>query len=346
MMEKKPTIYDIAKLANTSVATVSRVLNDSGYPVKDSLKRRVLEAADKLNYVPNLVGRQLKTNTSNEIGVIIPSISNPYYTLLISGLEHVAKENEYNILLCNSNGDPKLEKKYLDYLFQKQVSGIIISSVNDDVKYLKDLQDNGLKIVAFEQDIDLNCNKINFDYFRGGYIAAEHLIKKGHTAIGFISAPLTRHSRTKVYEGFLTCLEKNNVTVNKKFIKIAEEKEASGQVYEYQNGKNLIKELVKEQSLPTALFCINDMTAFGAMQQLQNNGYKIPEDMSIVGFDNIDISEMVTPPLTTIDQCTYEMGMLAAEALIQSFKDKTRKPISTLLQPTLLERESTTLLKK
>lgn len=341
-MKKKPTISDIAKLANTSVATVSRVLNDSGYPVRESLRKRVLDAAAQLNYVPNLVGKQLKTNTSNEIGVIIPNISNPYYTLLISGLEYVARQNGYYILLCNSNADPKVEKKYLEYLYQKQVSGIIISSINPDLKYLEFLQNNELEIVAFEQDIDLNCNKINFDYFRGGYLATEHLIKKGHRDIGFISAPLSRYSRTKVFEGFLACLDKYGVTVKKEFIRLApSEKEVSGQIFEYQNGKNLVKDLLKERSFPSALFCINDMTAFGVIQQLQKNGIKIPEDVSVIGFDNIDISEMVTPSLTTIDQCTFEMGRLAAEALIKSIKDKTRKPVSTLLQPTLIEREST-----
>lgn len=341
-MKKKVTIKDIAKLANTSIATVSRVLNKDDYPVKDELRKKVLEAVDQLNYVPNLVGKYLKTNASNEIGVIVPNISNPYYALLISGLEYVVRQHEHYILLCNTNGDPKQEKKYLQYLYQKQVQGIIISSVNEDVTYLEFLQSNGMQIVAFDQDIDLDCTKINFDYFRGGYMAAEHLIKKGHREIGFISPPLSRHSRKNVITGFMACLDKYGIKENKNFIKIgAIEKGGSGEIFEYQNGKNLALELIGKKSFPTALFCINDMTAFGAIQQFQKNGIKIPEDIAVIGFDNIDICEMVTPSLTTIDQSTFEIGRLAGEAIMYSLKNKKKSTITNLLQPTLIEREST-----
>ncbi|ARK32430.1 LacI family DNA-binding transcriptional regulator [Halalkalibacter krulwichiae] len=341
-MTKKVTINDIAKAANTSTATVSRVLNNPDYPVKESLRTKVMEAIEQLNYVPNLVGKQLKTNTSNEIGVIIPNISNPYYTLLISGLEYVIRQSEKYILLCNTNGDPELERKYLEYLYQKQVRGMIISSINPDVEYLRFLQKNHVQIVAFEQDLDLDCTKINFDYYRGGFLAAEHLIKRGHRDIGFISAPLSRHSRRKVYEGFQACLNQYGIKEQKEYIKIgSDQQEISGEMFEYQNGKNLASQLLSEKKLPTSIFCINDMTAFGVIQQLQNNGLKIPEDVAVVGFDNIDMCEIVNPSLTTIDQSTFEMGRLAAEALMYSMKNTSAAPTNNLLQPTLIERQST-----
>ena len=345
-MRKKATIYDIAKLSNTSSATVSRVLNDKGYPVKKELKERVLAASEELNYMPNLIGRQLKTNESNEIGIIIPSISNPYYALLVAGVEYVARKSGYKILLCNTNRDSKIEDEYLDYLFQKQIKGIVISSITKDVNHLSKLQANGVEVVAFEQDIDLPCSKINFDYFRGGYIATKHLIENGHKDIGFIGAPLTRYSRTKVFEGFIQCLKDNEITENQSFFKIAEtENEFNKQGFEYQNGKDLVLEMIRDKTLPTAILCINDMTAFGVIQSLQKNGFKVPDDISVIGFDNINTSEMIYPPLTTIDQCTYEMGMLAAEALVNNLQNNTRKHTSTLLQPTLVIRESTRSIK-
>lgn len=340
---KKVTIVDIAKLAGTSTATVSRVLNKSNYPVKPYLKDKVLKIAEELNYSPNLVGKQLKTNKSNEIGVVIPNISNIYYSQLISGLEHILQENNFFILLCNTNGNADLEKKYLEYLYQKQVKGLIISSVGQDIDYLKFLQNNGMEIVSFEQDLDLNCAKINFDYFRGGYIAAKKFIEDGHRKIGFISAPLTRHSRIEIYNGFTACLKDYNIPKNNSYFKIGVlENEYSGGTFEYKNGKNLAKELLNEEVLPTALFCVNDMTAFGVMQQLQLSGFEIPADISIIGFDNVDISEIVNPSLTTIDQSTFEMGRLSANALMGLLQGETKNLYNILLQPLLVERNSTT----
>ncbi|WP_034601877.1 LacI family DNA-binding transcriptional regulator [Clostridiisalibacter paucivorans] len=342
MSRNRPTIYDIAKLANTSTATVSRVLNDTGYPVKEELKKRVIKAAKELNYTPNLVGRHLKTSKSNDIGVIVPSISNPYYSLLVNGVENVARKRGYNILLCNSHRDPQREKDYLESLYQKQVEGIIISSITSDTEYIKKLQINGLKIAAFDQDIDLDCNKVNFDYYRGGCIAAQYLIDRGHRDIGFISAPLTRYSRKELFRGFADTLKINNIAIKKDLIKISEfEEETEDQTYEYKNGKQLVQQIIKKGNIPSAIFCINDMTAFGVIQGLQKNHIQIPQDVSVMGFDNITISEIINPSLTTIDQCTHEMGSLAAEVLINNIEDENKKYISTMLQPTLVVRNST-----
>ena len=143
---KNATIYDVAKLAGTSTATVSRVLNNNGYSVKVELREKVIQAAKELNYTPNLLGMLLKTNESWDIGVIIPCISNQYYPLLVLGVEDIAKRRGYNVLLCNSYRDPKLEEKYLDSLFQKQVKGVIISSITKNNSYIRELQSKGLKI--------------------------------------------------------------------------------------------------------------------------------------------------------------------------------------------------------
>lgn len=345
-MKKKLTIKDIARLAGTSTATVSRVINNKDYPVKKELRDKVLKVVNESNYSPNLIGKQLKTNTSNEIGVIIPNISNLYYNHLISGIEYALRDSNYQIILCNTNGDKELERKHLESMYQKQIKGLIISSVNNDSGYLEFLQKSGMKIVAFEQDIALKCAKVNFDYFEGGYLAAEYFIKKGHTKIGFISAPLTLYSRKKVFEGFMSCLEKYGLKSESIITKISTKMEKKNHGYfEYENGKNLALKIIAEKELPTALFCINDMTAFGAIHEFIKEGYRVPEDISIMGFDNIDIAEMITPSLTTIDQSTLKMGELAAGKLLSIFENDNEMNCTVeLLKPKLIERKSTSKL--
>lgn len=342
MFKTNPTIYDIAKLAKTSTATVSRVLNNKEYPVKEELRQRVLQTVKDLNYTPNLLGRQLKTNKSNDIGIIIPSITNQFYPQLLSGVEDYSRKKSYNILLCNSLGKPDNEKEYLASLFQKQVKGVIISSITKNQEYLKQLQQKGLQIVAFDQAVSINCNKISFDFYEGGYMAVEYLIKQGHQNIAFLSAPLTRYSRIKIYEGFIQCLKDHSIQVNKKYIIISEkEEESHNQIYEFKNGKYLVNKMIKScPSLPTAVLCINDMTAFGVIQELTKNKICVPKDISVMGFDNIPASEMMVPSLTTIDQSAYKMGLLAAKTLISNLNNPTEQAKEIVLKPKLVIRDS------
>jgi LacI family transcriptional regulator len=341
-MYKKPTIYDVAKAANTSAATVSRVLSKSKYPVKKELKEKVIKEAKNLKYIPNLIGKQLKNKKSNDIGVIIPNITNQFYPQLILGIEHVARNLGYNVLLCNSQRDARNEKNYLKSLLQKQIEGIIISSLQNNHKYLGQLIENGSKIVVFDQNISFNCNKVILDFEKVGYLAAKHLIEMGHKEIGFISAPLNKYSRSMIYKGFMNSLIEFNIDINKEYILVSDEEyEFHDEIYEYRNGRILAMKMLSNKNFPTAIFCINDMTAIGVMRTLQNNNIKIPEDISIVGFDNIPISQMVSPSLTTIDQCTYKMGKIATKVLIKALKENNSNNTSIFLEPYLVVREST-----
>lgn len=341
-MIKKPTIYDVAKAANTSIATVSRIINNKNYPIKEELVKRVKKEVKNLNYTPNFIGKQLKSKRSNDIGVIIPNITNEFYPQLILGIEHTARKNGYNVLLCNSQRNPTNERDFLESLFQKQVQGIIISSLEKNHNYLKKFISNNAKIVIFDQDIDIDCNKIIFDFEKGGYIAAKHLVDLGHRKIAFFSAPLNKYSRKKMYEGFTKYLKLSGIPINKDFILISEEEEEFyDEIYEYKNGKTLTNKMLSQGKLPTSIFCINDMTAVGVMQVLQRNNIKIPEDVSVVGFDNIPIAQMVSPSLTTIDQCTYKMGTMAAEVLLSNLKENNKKNVSLFFEPSLIVRSST-----
>ncbi len=347
-MKKHVTIYDIAKKVDTSTATVSRVLSNSSYPVKAELRKKIQQAAKELNYIPNMIGRQLKTNNSMTVGVIIPSITNPFYSSVVLGIEDIARNRGYHVLLCNSHRSPKLEKKYLKTLLEKQVKGLIVSSISPDKELLDDVvQKKELNVVAFDQKIDgLDSSQIHFDFRKGGFLATEYLIKKGHSKIAFVSSPLTRPSRQSVFEGYQGALEKYGITVDKSWVKIAfGEEEMSERNYEFNNGIELTNKLLQSSDLPTAIFACNDMTAFGVMNELSKQGIIVPDQMSVTGFDNIEFSQMVTPPLTTIQQPDYEMGKMACNMLLDQLDRQTTESVEIMLQPRVVERSSTIALK-
>lgn len=337
----KTTIYDIAAAVGTSAATVSRVLSKSGYPVKDALRQKIIETAARLNYTPNMVGRMLKKNESMEIGVIIPTISNPFYPQLVLGIELEARRRGYNILLCDSFRDPGTEKKYIESMYQKQVKGIIISSIDENHEFLKELQEHGVKFVAFDQNIEgLTCSKIGFDFTKGGMLAVEYLINMGHRNIAFLTSPLIRTSRKEIMEGYKLALLKHNLEFRERNIIEAEtEEESYSGTYEFENGKLLAKRYLEMSDRPTAIFAVNDMTAVGVIQELAQNHIRVPEDVSVVGFDNIEIASMIAPMLTTVNQPAFETGKLACSFLLDNMKG-SRLDASLKLEPSLVIRNS------
>ncbi|TMV52714.1 LacI family transcriptional regulator [Paenibacillus mesophilus] len=336
-MKKSLTIHDIAKMAEVSSATVSRVLSNSSYPVSPELRSKILRIAKETNYVPNLLGKQLKTKTSMTIGVVIPTITNLFYSSIILGVEEIARKNNYQVLLCNSFQDPELEDKYIQAMFEKQVRGLVISSISSDKKQLKHFIDMGLNVVALDQKMEMeDVCQVDFDYRKGGYIATRHLIAKGHKRIAYLTAPLDRPSRISIHDGYLAAMREAGLE------QIVQEggKETYSGTYEFENGKEQTRRLLDKGERPTAIFACNDMTAFGVVNELSSMGVKVPEDMSVMGFDGIDFGQMMTPPLTTVLQPTYEMGRLACNMLLDMLIDGKKPETGIMLQPKLLERES------
>ncbi|GIP34699.1 LacI family DNA-binding transcriptional regulator [Paenibacillus sp. J2TS4] len=343
-MKKTITIHDIARMANVSSATVSRVLSNSTYPVSAAKREKILRIAQEVNYIPNLLGKQLKTNTSMSLGVIIPSITNPFYSSVILGIEEIARENQYQVLLCNSHHDPKLEIDYLQTIFEKQVKGLIISSISLDTKLLKSFIDMGLNVIALDQKIDAEgvC-QIEFDYLKGGYMATSHLIARGHKKIGYVTAPLNRPSRISIHQGYLNAMQEHGL---EPMVRVSEHEHVYDGIYEFDNGKRLTRELLDLPERPTAIFACNDMTAFGVINELANDGIQVPEDMSVIGFDGIEFGKMTTPPLTTIKQPDYEMGRLACKILLEMLGGGRKSELDMVLQPKLVERRSVARLGK
>lgn len=331
------TVYDIAKAACVSPATVSRVLGNSDYPVAAQTRQKVCETAASLGYSP----KSNPSFVSRNVMVVVPDLVNPYYTSLIAGLESSINRSNMNMLLKNSCWSVESEKLLLSQINPKEISGVIISPIGDQHNHISELIQKGVEVVIIEQSSGLECSKVCFDYEKGGELITQYLIDRGLRSIGFISSPLTRPSRRGVYSGYLRALERNHLPINKLHIRIANyENHQTGNLYEAANGASQIQALLACATPPQAVFCGNDFTAIGAMQQLQKMGLAVPKDLSVVGFDNIYYSGMMNPPLTTVDQCTYEMGSMAAELLGGNLANPQRKKVSVMLEPRLVKRES------
>ncbi|HZG76261.1 MAG TPA: LacI family DNA-binding transcriptional regulator, partial [Paenibacillus sp.] len=302
-MQKPATIHDIAREAGVSPATVSRVLSDSGYPVRASTRETVLRTAERLRYMPNLLGKQLKTNTSTSFAVVVPSITNPFYSSVLLGIEEVARKNGYDILLCNSFHDPKLEEQFLTKIFEKQVRGLLISSISQSKKLLRQLVQRGLNAVALDQEMsEKRISRVGFDYAKGGRMATAYLIEKGHTDVAYLTSPLDRPSRQSIHQGYAQAMREHGLTP---VVVEGGPGESFDGNYEFACGRALIRTMAERSALPGALFCCNDMVAIGAIHELASRGVSVPGDVSVIGFDGIEFGRMITPALTTIEQPDY-----------------------------------------
>ena len=335
-MIKRATITDVALKAGVSVATVSRYFANNGYPVSKDAGKRIELAASELEYTPNIVGRMLKTNTSRDLGVIIPTIMNPFYPDVLLGIEKTAARRGYQILLCNSLRNSETESKYIDSLYQKQVRGIIMASTEGSYDKYRGMIEKGMFVVNLEGgNIDNCCSGIEYNFKKGARILASHIKDLGHKKIAFLTSPLTKQSRRDLITGLSDIFDKDNILI---LIDEAETESESG-IYEYEMGRRLSKRLLAFNEKPSAIIAVNDITAAGVIKGLSEEGYSIPEDFSVAGFDNIELSAMITPELTTVNQPGFKTGELAADMLIDQIENKKTKNI--LIEPELIIRAST-----
>ncbi len=334
-MGKQATLKDIARHSGLSIATISRVLSNSDYMVSEGTRQRVLSSAKELNYTPNELGKSLKTRSTRDIGVILPNITNPYFALLLQGVNDEAARQGYHILLCNSHRDSAREAENISILISKRVAGILLSSINPNTNAVQRAIEIGCNVLSLEQPLPLPCPCVGFDYRAGAQMATRHLIDLGHRRIGFIGAPLDRPSRRLMLEGYRDALREAALPETPAFEMLAGVESDRVGIYEIENGGECARSFLAMAERPTGFVCINDMTALGAMRAFAAAGLRIPEDVSIVGFDNIPYCELSAPTLTTIDQRAYELGALALRRLV------TKESESAMLAPSLVIRNST-----
>lgn len=348
--EKRATVSDIAKRAGVSVATVSRVMNNSEYPVRAELRTRVLDAAEQLNYKPNVFSQALKGGASREIGVIVPSITNPFYAQLVSAVEIECLKRGFTPIICSSQNSAELEKKHLENFERKLVEGVLLSSVHLSEHLIELLKNSVQNFVLFDQTSpNYRGDCVGFDFFSGGYMATKYLLDCGHRDIAFVCGPIDRPSRNQYFEGYRKALKEAGVRLNNRRILLYNDNEQVTDVGMEGNlfwGRVLGEALLESDYLPDALVAINDMIAISVMKYLQSEGVYVPRDISVIGFDNISVSSVVSPALTTVAQSAVETGRLASRILLDRLEGKPVEENHIILTPQLVERESVRRLHK
>ena len=343
MPAAKTTLLQIAKETGFSASTVSRVLSGSSYPVNKKTREAIIQAAQRHQYAPPSLRKLTSTAAErNTIGVIIPTMTNPFYTQLICGIEKKCEQYGYTPIVCSSRRNPKKEIENLKIICESGAKGILISSINDDLSFLSALARQNFPIVVFDQSIEaLDVSYVKFDYYAAGKLAVEHLYLKGHRRIAYLSPPLNRSVRRDALEGYRHGLEEFLLPFREEYVIIADEEYEYNQTsYDFEKGAELARRLVRLPELPTAVFTINDIMAFGVISGLSALGLRVPEDISIVGFDNLEVSAISNPPLTTINQPAFEIGHLSAKILFDQLTGKSTERKSLNLRASIVERGS------
>ncbi|MDN4493780.1 LacI family DNA-binding transcriptional regulator [Ureibacillus aquaedulcis] len=320
------TISDVARLAEVSVATVSRYLNESGY-VGAKSRESIQSAIKELNYVPSEVARSLSTKQSDIIGLIIPDIKNPFFPELARAVEDTAFEYGYTVILCNSDENANKEKHYLEKLTKKYVAGIILTSIIEQENHWQKVK---LPIVALDRPINSNVPTVTTNNEKGAKIATDYLIACGATNLLCISGPDTFTSSQTRVDGFnLAATHKN---INTYIIESP---------YDFEIAEKILYDYLKNNPAIDGIFACSDASAIGALKAAHRLGICIPEDLQIVGFDGIQVGNVVTPSLTTVAQNIYQLGQTAAKLLIKQIEGHKLTQESVCIDPELIIRETT-----
>jgi LacI family transcriptional regulator len=308
---KKPTLKEVAQLANVSIATVSNVINESKH-VSEDLKKKVFDSMKVLNYKPNEIAKSLRVNQSNLIGILISDISNNFISKVVKGVENTLNEEGYNVLLCSTDSDIEKEKRYMNVLMGKRIDGLIISSAGTGEHY-NDLLNADVPLVFLNRCPDhIPANMVMTNNIKGAYFATEHLIKHGYTKIGIIAGPMHLSTGRDRYIGYERAHEDYGIPVSNELV-------LEGNL-DIESGYKLTKEMLESKSEVDALFISNNSMSLGAYKYIKEKGIKIPEDIAIFGYDDPEWAEVVDPPISGIRQPAYELGVLAAQNIINTIQ--------------------------
>ncbi|WP_047982719.1 LacI family DNA-binding transcriptional regulator [Ornithinibacillus contaminans] len=306
----KVTIKDIAKELGISIATVSRVLNDSGYASKE-VKQQVLETAKRLNYQPNAVARSLKIDRTNTIGVIVPDISNPYFMTISKGIEDYIEEFGYNLLFVSGNENPEKERKMLQVLLEKRVDAIVLATSGENEETIQQIKDSGIPIVLIDRRINgssLGLDMVVEDNVQGAYELTTSLIEQGHTRIGVINGSLKVSTGVERYQGFKKAIQAHDITEDKQLV-------FNGSFLK-EDGIKAVNYFFQLEKKPTAILSFNNTMALGAMIQLIKKGYSIPADIVLASYGEVEAAQLLSPSSILMKKQTpYEMGAQAGEIL-------------------------------
>jgi len=330
------TIYDVAKKAGVSIATVSRVLNSSN-SVSDKTRILVKRTIEEMNYTPNVIAAAMTKKSTLTLGLLVPDISNPFFSELARGVEDASSDFGFNIIMCNTDYCPDKEASYISLLKQKSIDGFIIASAHYNDSNVISLLEEKFPLVLLGRDIDdsedLSLDVVTSDNINGGYIATKHLIELGHKKILCLLGPSSIKVNHERERGYLQAMKEANLEVLPEAIEYGE--------FKAEFGYKKTLEIYESPYKPTAIFAANDLTATGVIRALKHFDLSVPQDVSVVGYDNTMLASMIDPPLTTVNQQMRKMGYHATKLLIKGIKGEREIGEKVIFDIDLVIRKST-----
>lgn len=332
MVKIASTIKDVAKYTGLSIATISKYIN--GGNVLDENRTLIEEAIKTLGFKVNEIARGLKTNKTMTIGVLIPSLENIFFTSIVSNIENILIQNGYSTIICDYKEDEKQERDKMEFLLNKMVDGIIAVPLTDNGGHIKRVMDKNIPVVLIDRPIkDIGCDVVLVDNLNASYDAVEQLIIKGHKRIGIICGSEDIYTARERLKGYLRVHEDYAMEIDKNLIRFGD--------YQLQSGYGLLSELLDIKPCPTAVYVTNYEMTLGAIIAINERNIKIPDELSFIGFDNLQMARIVKPPLSIVVQPMQQIGETAANILLKRLKgDMSNFPSMFRLKTEVLIKES------
>ena len=334
-MNKPVTIKDLAAILHTTPSTISRALRDKE-GVGSEMRNRIKALAKKMDYQPNAVAAGLRKGKSDTIGVIVPRVNRDFFSGVIAGIEEVAYENQYSVIICQTHDQIEREREYVETLLSARVDGILasISLETNNYDHFKKAMKKGIPLIFFDRiPGEMKVSRIEIDDYKGAFRVVQHMIENGYRKIIHFAGPDYLNVYRNRKEGYLAAMQKYGLPVEKEMI-----------IYNnltLEAGRESMKQLLDNDIVPDALFSASDYAALGALLFMQEKGYHIPGDFGVAGFSNEKFTSYITPPLTTVDQHSREMGRYCTELFLKERSGDKIPPEKIVLSPELLIRQST-----
>jgi LacI family transcriptional regulator len=331
------SLKDVARYTGLSVSTISRALSNKNY-VKEHTRKKVLEAVRLLNYSPNIMARSLKNGRSNTIALFIPSIQNLIYPDLTRGVEDTARKNGYTEILCNTHESIEMEKAYINTLRPRLIDGFIIASMMPHSSHIRQLRKENFPLVLTLRAYDNKIDAVVVDNKQAAYNAIKYLIERGHRKIAIALGNMELNVYNERFKGYKLALEEEGLAFDENLV--MRERSTISSLY------HITKAMLGRGTIPDSVFATTDAQAITIMRAIFDSGYRVPADISVLSFDNVEIASLVEPPLTTVSQPLYKIGVLAAQKLIYQIQYKEKhgvldNPVVDVVETNLLVRKST-----
>lgn len=326
------TMKDIARIAGVSTSTVSHVINNSRF-VSDEIRQRIEKVVAELNYTPSLVARSLKVKETNTIGMLVTASNNPFFAEVVRHVERYCERHNYHLILVNTDGNSRNLQKHLDRLLRKQVDGLLLMCAEPQDLDESILANVTLPMVVIDwwQQL-LNADKIHENSELGGYLATKALIDAGYQEIAIITGELTKPLAQNRLNGYKRAFSEKNLPIRPEWIVESQ--------FHYEAGLLSATQLLQQPNRPRAIFAMSDSIAIGVYQAVWRAGLRIPQDIAVIGYDNIELAQFLTPPLSTVHQPKARLAKYAVEQLLARIQGNEQPYQEILLDPELIIRQS------